>query len=57
MTDSAGLYSVGPLNPGDYTVAVTMSGFKSLSVKTRDQDRYSDQWQFQPDRRILRYYR
>jgi hypothetical protein len=33
-TDSAGFYSVGPLNPGDYTVTVTVQGFKALSVKT-----------------------
>ncbi len=33
-TDSAGLYSVGPLNPGPYTIAVTRSGFEGLSVKT-----------------------
>jgi hypothetical protein len=33
-TDSAGLYSVGPLNPGNYTVTVSSSGFQKLSVKT-----------------------
>jgi len=33
-TDSAGFYSVGPLNPGPYTVSVTHSGFEGLSVKT-----------------------
>jgi hypothetical protein len=33
-TDSAGFYSVGPLNPGNYTVTVTKSGFEKLSVKT-----------------------
>jgi hypothetical protein len=33
-TDSAGFYSVGPLNPGPYTVAITRSGFQGLSVKT-----------------------
>jgi hypothetical protein len=33
-TDSAGFYSVGPLNPGDYTLTITATGFKSLSVKT-----------------------
>ncbi len=32
--DSSGLYSVGPLNPGNYTVTVSMPGFTSLSVKT-----------------------
>src|SRR5579859_3738028 len=34
VTDSAGLYSVGPLNPGNYTVNVTAGGFQKLSVKT-----------------------
>jgi hypothetical protein len=33
-TDSAGFYSVGPLNPGPYTVNVSLSGFQGLSVKT-----------------------
>ncbi|MBB5340911.1 TonB-dependent receptor [Tunturiibacter gelidoferens] len=33
-TDSAGLYSVGPLNPGNYTVTVSASGFQKLSVTT-----------------------
>jgi len=33
-TDNAGFYSVGPLNPGNYTVKVAMSGFQTLSVKT-----------------------
>ena len=33
-TDSAGFYSVGPLNPGDYTVSISVPGFMSLSVKT-----------------------
>ncbi len=33
-TDSAGFYGVGPFNPGPYTVAVSRSGFESLSVKT-----------------------
>ena len=33
-TDSAGFYSVGPLNPGAYTIAVSHSGFEALSVKT-----------------------
>ncbi|NYF78830.1 TonB-dependent receptor [Granulicella arctica] len=33
-SDSAGFYSVGPLNPGSYTVTVTDSGFQTLQVKT-----------------------
>src|ERR1700733_9217597 len=33
-TDSAGFYSVGPLNPGNYTVTVTKGGFQKLSVTT-----------------------
>ena len=33
-TDSAGFYSVGPLNPGPYTVNISRSGFQGLSVKT-----------------------
>jgi len=32
--DSAGFYSVGPLNPGNYNVSVTTQGFETLSVKT-----------------------
>lgn len=32
--DSAGFYSVGPLNPGNYTVVIAASGFQKLSVKT-----------------------
>lgn len=32
--DSSGFYSVGPLNPGNYTVDVSASGFQKLSVKT-----------------------
>ncbi|WP_433975156.1 carboxypeptidase regulatory-like domain-containing protein [Tunturiibacter lichenicola] len=34
ITDKAGFYSVGPLNPGNYTVTVVGSGFEHLSVKT-----------------------
>ena len=34
QTDSAGFYSVGPLNPGNYNIGITMSGFQGLSVKT-----------------------
>lgn len=33
-TDKSGFYSVGPLNPGDYTVTVVASGFQQLEVKT-----------------------
>ena len=33
-TDSAGFYSVGPLNPGNYTITITKGGFEKLSVKT-----------------------
>jgi hypothetical protein len=33
-TDKAGFYSVGPLNPGPYTVAISGAGYQSLSVKT-----------------------
>jgi hypothetical protein len=33
-TDSAGFYSVGPLNPGNYNVTVVLTGFQKLSVKT-----------------------
>jgi hypothetical protein len=33
-TDKAGLYSVGPLNPGSYTVTVVASGFQHLAVTT-----------------------
>jgi hypothetical protein len=33
-TDSAGFYSVGPLNPGNYNITVVRPGFEKLSVKT-----------------------
>src|SRR5215469_15798652 len=33
-TDGAGLYEVGPLNPGSYTVTISASGFKQFQVKT-----------------------
>ena len=33
-TDKAGFYSIGPLNPGNYTVTVTASGFQTLNVQT-----------------------
>ena len=35
QTDSAGFYSVGPLNPGPYSVRVTAGGFESLKVNTQ----------------------
>ena len=33
-SDASGFYSVGPLNPGNYLVTVTASGFQKLAVKT-----------------------
>ena len=33
-TDSAGYYSLGPLNPGNYKVTVTAPGFVTLAVTT-----------------------
>jgi hypothetical protein len=33
-TDASGFYSVGPLNPGNYTVTVSLQGFRTLAVKT-----------------------
>ncbi len=33
-TDSAGFYSVGPLNPGNYQVNIVAGGFQGLSVST-----------------------
>ena len=33
-TDSAGYYSVGPLNPGSYVVTVSSPNFSKLSIKT-----------------------
>ncbi|MBB5344581.1 TonB-dependent receptor [Tunturibacter empetritectus] len=33
-TDSAGYYSVGPLNPGPYSVTISGPGFEKLAVKT-----------------------
>ncbi|MGA7158901.1 MAG: carboxypeptidase regulatory-like domain-containing protein [Acidobacteriaceae bacterium] len=33
-TDSAGLYSIGPLTPGAYTISVTAPNFESLKVNT-----------------------
>ncbi len=32
--DNSGFYSVGPLNPGQYTVDIIASGFQKLDVKT-----------------------
>ncbi len=34
-SDKAGFYSVGPLIPGEYTVAITAQGFQRLEVTTR----------------------
>jgi hypothetical protein len=33
-TDKAGFYSVGPLNPGSYTITIAGAGFEKLSVTT-----------------------
>ena len=33
-SDGAGLYTLGPLNPGDYSVAVTAPGYSTLTVST-----------------------
>jgi Carboxypeptidase regulatory-like domain len=33
-SDSKGFYSVGPLNPGPYTVSISAPGFEKLDVKT-----------------------
>lgn len=33
-TDKSGFYSVGPLNPGNYTVTVAAPGFQTLAVQT-----------------------
>jgi len=33
-TDSAGFYSIGPLNPGNYEVTIVTPGFQKLAVKT-----------------------
>ncbi|MEO6801830.1 MAG: carboxypeptidase regulatory-like domain-containing protein, partial [Granulicella sp.] len=33
-TDNAGFYSLGPLNPGQYSVTVSATGFQKLEVKT-----------------------
>ena len=32
--DNSGFYSVGPLNPGNYTVNIVAPGFQQLSVNT-----------------------
>jgi hypothetical protein len=34
VTSSAGVYSVGPLNPGPYSVTIVAGGFENLVVKT-----------------------
>lgn len=34
VSDSAGYYSIGPLNPGAYTVTVSAPNFSTLAVKT-----------------------
>jgi Carboxypeptidase regulatory-like domain len=33
-SDSAGVYSLGPLNPGRYSISVDVSGFQHMVVKT-----------------------
>src|ERR1700761_4235482 len=33
-TDTAGFYSIGPLNPGHYTLKIVAQGFETLEVKT-----------------------
>lgn len=33
-TDSAGFYSIGPLNPGHYTLKIVAQGFETLEVNT-----------------------
>lgn len=34
-TDKSGFYSIGPLNPGEYKVAITAPGFQKTEVTTR----------------------
>ncbi|SEB84751.1 TonB-dependent receptor [Terriglobus roseus] len=34
-TDKSGFYSVGPLNPGTYTIKISAAGFQNTEVKTR----------------------
>ena len=34
-TDKSGFYSVGPLNPGEYKIAITAPGFEKTEVTTR----------------------
>jgi hypothetical protein len=34
MTDSSGFYSVGPLNPGNYSLDIVAPGFQKTTVKT-----------------------
>lgn len=33
-TDAAGFYSIGPLNPGDYKIRISSTGFETLDVTT-----------------------
>jgi hypothetical protein len=33
-TDRAGFYSLGPLNPGEYTISITASSFERQEIKT-----------------------
>ena len=33
-TDASGYYSVGPLNPGNYSITISAGGFQRLSVNT-----------------------
>jgi hypothetical protein len=33
-SDGRGFYSVGPLNPGSYTITISLAGFKTLTVQT-----------------------
>ncbi len=35
QTDGAGFYSIGPLNPGEYKLAISAAGFQRLAVTTR----------------------
>ena len=33
-TDSAGFYSVGPLNPGNYSITISQTGFQTTTINT-----------------------